>query len=67
MPPSPRSYATDETPELMPLTHVLATQIGYKLTEVRFEGGLRGDPGGLGALGCATQVGYKLAEVRPGC
>ncbi len=28
-------YATDETPELMPLTHVLATQIGYKLTEVR--------------------------------
>ena len=27
-------YATDETPELMPLTHVLATQIGYKLTEV---------------------------------
>jgi S-adenosylmethionine synthetase len=28
-------YATDETPELMPLTHVLATKIGYKLTEVR--------------------------------
>ena len=27
-------YATDETPELMPLTHVLATQIGYRLTEV---------------------------------
>lgn len=27
-------YATDETPELMPLTHVLATQLGYKLTEV---------------------------------
>ncbi|KIY93670.1 S-adenosylmethionine synthetase [Monoraphidium neglectum] len=26
-------YASDETPELMPLTHVLATQIGYKLTE----------------------------------
>ncbi len=26
-------YATDETPELMPLTHVLATQLGYKLTE----------------------------------
>mmetsp|Transcript_20976 Transcript_20976/g.66463 ORF Transcript_20976/g.66463 Transcript_20976/m.66463 type:complete len:338 (-) Transcript_20976:493-1506(-) len=31
-------YATDETPELMPLTHVLATQIGYKLTEVRKNG-----------------------------
>ncbi len=28
-------YATDETPELMPLTHVLATQLGYRLTEVR--------------------------------
>ncbi|CAL9026695.1 unnamed protein product, partial [Prunus brigantina] len=28
-------YATDETPELMPLTHVLATKIGARLTEVR--------------------------------
>lgn len=31
-------YATDETEELMPLTHVLATQIGYRLTEVRKNG-----------------------------
>merc|ERR1719319_406057 len=31
-------YATDETPELMPLTHVLATQLGYMLTEVRKNG-----------------------------
>ncbi|GAX73601.1 hypothetical protein CEUSTIGMA_g1052.t1 [Chlamydomonas eustigma] len=31
-------YATDENPELMPLTHVLATQIGFKLTEVRKNG-----------------------------
>lgn len=31
-------YATDETAELMPLTHMLATQIGYKLTEVRKNG-----------------------------
>ncbi|CAG9462179.1 unnamed protein product [Pedinophyceae sp. YPF-701] len=31
-------YATDETPELMPLTHVLATRLGYKLTEVRKNG-----------------------------
>jgi S-adenosylmethionine synthetase len=31
-------YATDETPELMPLTHMLATQLGYKLTEVRKNG-----------------------------
>mmetsp|Transcript_4837 Transcript_4837/g.17529 ORF Transcript_4837/g.17529 Transcript_4837/m.17529 type:complete len:397 (-) Transcript_4837:731-1921(-) len=31
-------YASDETPELMPLTHVLATQLGAKLTEVRKNG-----------------------------
>jgi len=31
-------YATDETPELMPLTHMMSTQLGYKLTEVRKNG-----------------------------
>ena len=31
-------YATDETEQLMPLTHMLATQIGSKLTEVRKNG-----------------------------
>nr|BAV58336.1 S-Adenosylmethionine synthetase [Ulva partita] len=31
-------YATDETSELMPLTHVLATKIGYRLTEARKNG-----------------------------
>jgi len=31
-------YATNETPELMPLTHVLATGLGKKLTEVRKDG-----------------------------
>eukprot|EP00923_Selenidium_pygospionis_P058554 GHVN01102845.1.p1 GENE.GHVN01102845.1~~GHVN01102845.1.p1 ORF type:complete len:443 (+),score=73.24 GHVN01102845.1:183-1511(+) len=31
-------YATDETPELMPLTHSLATRLGKRLTEVRKEG-----------------------------
>jgi S-adenosylmethionine synthetase len=30
-------YASDETPELMPLTHSLATQIGARLTKVRVE------------------------------
>jgi S-adenosylmethionine synthetase len=33
-------YATDETEELMPLTHMLATQLGSKLTEVRKNGSL---------------------------
>jgi len=28
-------YAKDETPEYMPLTHTLATQIGARLTKVR--------------------------------
>jgi len=31
-------YATDETKELMPLTHTLATQLGERLTQVRKEG-----------------------------
>jgi len=31
-------YASDETPELMPLTHSLATQLGARLTEVRKNG-----------------------------
>jgi S-adenosylmethionine synthetase len=34
-------YATDETEELMPLTHHLATQLGYRLTEVRVKGILK--------------------------
>jgi len=33
-------YATDETPELMPLTHSLATKLGKKLTDVRKDGSL---------------------------
>merc|ERR1712127_106849 len=31
-------YATDETEEMMPLTHSLATGLGYRLTEVRKNG-----------------------------
>jgi len=31
-------YACDETPELMPLTHHLATALGARLTQVRVEG-----------------------------
>jgi len=33
-------YATNETPELMPLTHFLATKLGYQLTQVRKNGTL---------------------------
>ena len=32
------SYATIETPEMIPLTHVMATKLGEKLTEVRKNG-----------------------------
>merc|ERR1711871_790501 len=31
-------YATDETPQLMPMTHMIATRLGKKLTEVRKDG-----------------------------
>jgi len=31
-------YATDETKDMMPLTHSLATQLGYRLTEARKSG-----------------------------
>jgi len=34
-------YATDETPEYMPLTHTLATQIGARLTKVRNDSTLK--------------------------
>jgi S-adenosylmethionine synthetase len=34
-------YASDETPEMMPLTHVLATQLGARLTHVRKSGLLK--------------------------
>jgi len=33
-------YATNESPTLMPLTHYYATQLGYRLTQVRKDGTL---------------------------
>merc|ERR1712154_469551 len=34
-------YASDETPELMPLSHILATKLGKRLTDVRKQGILK--------------------------
>ncbi|CDY46742.1 BnaA03g16860D [Brassica napus] len=40
-------YATDETPELMPLTHVLATKLGAKLTETQVTVEYKNDGGAM--------------------
>lgn len=54
-------YATDETEELMPLTHLLATQLGAKLTEVRKSGLLKWvRPDGK----TQVVVQYKLVDGR---
>jgi len=55
-------YATDETEELMPLTHNLATSIGAKLTEVRKNGTCPWvRPDGK----TQVTVEYKLQDGRP--
>eukprot|EP01035_Chromulina_nebulosa_P017060 gene17060-22571_t len=55
-------YATDETAELMPLTHNLATSIGARLTEVRKNGTLPWvRPDGK----TQVTVEYKLVDGRP--
>jgi S-adenosylmethionine synthetase len=54
-------YATDETPELMPLTHVLATQIGFRLTEAR------ASPRSCPDLRCAAKRSECRASVWPAC
>ncbi|KAI7726726.1 hypothetical protein M8C21_012707 [Ambrosia artemisiifolia] len=53
-------YATDETPELMPLTHVLATKLGAKLTDAAksvVASGL--------ARRCIVQVSYAIGVAGP--
>jgi len=55
-------YASDETPNLMPLTHDLATSIGSKLTEVRKNGTLDWvRPDGKTQVTCE----YKLVDGVP--
>mmetsp|Transcript_13839 Transcript_13839/g.22859 ORF Transcript_13839/g.22859 Transcript_13839/m.22859 type:complete len:386 (-) Transcript_13839:765-1922(-) len=59
-------YASDETPELMPLTHVLSTQLGAKLTEVRKDGTLPWlRPDGKTQVTCEyKRVGGVLTPLR---
>jgi S-adenosylmethionine synthetase len=55
-------YATDETETMMPLTHMLATQIGAKLTEVRKNGTLPWvRPDGKTQVTCE----YKMVDGAP--
>jgi len=59
-------YATDETDESMPLTHLLANNIGYKLTEVRKNGTCPWvRPDGKTQVTCAYRsVDGKLTPLR---
>jgi len=59
-------YASDETPELMPLTHSLATQLGYRLTEVRKNGILKWvrPDGKTQVVVEYRKVGNKLEPIR---
>eukprot|EP00392_Amoebophrya_sp_AT5.2_P015532 g15738.t1 len=58
-------YASDETPELMPLTHSLATQLGKKLTDVRKDGTLPWvRPDGKTQVTCEYKKGPK-GEMLP--
>jgi S-adenosylmethionine synthetase len=59
-------YATDETEDLMPLTHSLATQLGHQLTVVRTRGILRWvrPDGKTQVVVEYRKVGSKLEPVR---
>lgn len=57
-------YASNETPELMPLTHSLATQLGKKLTDVRKDGTLSWvRPDGKTQVTCEYKKGEDGAMV----
>jgi len=59
-------YATDETEDLMPLTHNLATQLGYQLTLVRTKGILKWvrPDGKTQVVVEYRKVGGKLEPIR---
>jgi len=59
-------YASDETEELMPLTHALATQLGYRLTQVRTSGILKWvrPDGKTQVVVEYKKVGGKLEAIR---
>jgi len=59
-------YASDETEELMPLTHSLATQLGYQLTLVRTKGILKWvrPDGKTQVVVEYRKVGGKLEPIR---
>lgn len=59
-------YASDETPELMPLTHSLATQLGLQLTIVRKNGKLPWvRPDGKTQVEILTGRRTRTIRVRP--
>jgi S-adenosylmethionine synthetase len=62
-------YATNETKELMPLTHTLATGLGFQLTKVRKEGKLsqcgKLRPDGKTQVTVEYEKDLKTMEIKP--
>jgi len=59
-------YATDETPEKMPLTHTLATGLGFQLTKVRKEGPMKKlRPDGKTQVTVEYEKDLKTKSIKP--